>query len=101
MSAHIEGPWTITNECVGGRLIEAGGLVIGFAIQRDPHPVHGGAISREQCEANARLMAAAPAMLAVLQELAQSAQYWSEYEVPIGIVMRMDDAIALATGGAK
>ena len=28
-------------------------------IQRDPHPVHGGGISREECEARARVIAEA------------------------------------------
>ena len=32
--------------------------------------------------------------LAVLQELAESAAYWSEYDVPMGIVDRINDAIA-------
>ena len=49
-------------------------------------------------EANARLIAAAPTLLEVLQELAESSSYWSEYDVPLGIVERIKDAIALATG---
>lgn len=31
----------------------------GSVIQRDPHPVHGGGISREECEARARVIAEA------------------------------------------
>ena len=50
-------------------------------------------------DANARLIAAAPDLLAVAQELAASAEYWSEYDVPIGIVDRLRSAIAKATGG--
>lgn len=45
-----------------------------------------------------RLYAAAPALLAICQELADSADYWSEYDVPLGIVDRLRDAIAEATG---
>ncbi len=35
-------------------------------------------------------------LLAVLKELQESAAYWSEYEVPIGIVDRINAAIAKA-----
>lgn len=51
-------------------------------------------------KANARLIAAAPDLLAVLLELQESAQYWSEYDVPLGIVDRINAAIAKATGAA-
>jgi hypothetical protein len=37
-------------------------------------------------------------MVAVLRELAESASYWSEYDVPLGIVDRINAAIANATG---
>lgn len=37
-------------------------------------------------------------MLAVLKELQESAAYWSEYDVPIGIVDRINQAIAKAEG---
>ncbi|MBX9834632.1 MAG: hypothetical protein K2X65_00465 [Burkholderiaceae bacterium] len=47
---------------------------------------------------DARLIAAAPTLLEVLQELEESSSYWSEYDVPLGIVERIKDAIALATG---
>ena len=47
--------------------------------------------------ANARLIAAAPTLLEVLQELEESSGYWSEYDVPLGIVERIQAAIALAT----
>jgi hypothetical protein len=50
-------------------------------------------------KANARLIAAAPDLLAVLQELEESVEYWSEYDVPLGIVDRIRAAIAKATGG--
>jgi hypothetical protein len=48
--------------------------------------------------ADARLIAAAPMLLAVVQELEESASYWSEYDVPLGIVDRLRAAIAAATG---
>ena len=49
--------------------------------------------------ADAKLIAAAPELLAVVKELEESADYWSEYDVPLGIVYRMRAAIAKATGG--
>lgn len=55
----------------------------------------------ETRNANARLIAAAPDLLAVALELAESVAYWSEYDVPIGIVERLRAAIAKATGEAN
>lgn len=55
---------------------------------------------RDEWEANRRLIAAAPEMLAVLQELEESAAYWSEYDVPLGIVDRIKAACAKARGDA-
>jgi len=43
-------------------------------------------------------MAAAPDLLAVVQELADSSAYWSEYDVPLGIADRIRAAIAKAEG---
>lgn len=48
--------------------------------------------------ANANLIAAAPDLLKVLIELRESADYWSEYDVPCGIVERINAAISKATG---
>lgn len=53
------------------------------------------------CEAlaeNDRLQAAHDGLLAVARELSASAAYWSEYDVPLGIVERLDAAIERATG---
>jgi len=36
--------------------------------------------------------------LAVLEELRESASYWSEYDVPVGIVERIEAAIRKARG---
>lgn len=48
--------------------------------------------------ANARLIAASPDLLAVAIELEESSAYWSEYDVPLGIVERLRAAIAKAKG---
>ena len=49
-------------------------------------------------ESEAQLYAAAPDLLAVCEELVESAYYWGEYDVPIGIVDRLNAAIAKAGG---
>ena len=50
--------------------------------------------------AEQRLMAAAPALLDVCVDLVESAEYWGEYDVPLGIVDRLNAAIAKAGGTA-
>ena len=47
---------------------------------------------------NERLRAAATEALAVLTRLADSAVYWSEYDVPVGIVAEIDEAKARLAG---
>ena len=47
---------------------------------------------------NERLRAAATEALAVLTRLADSAAYWSEYDVPVGIVAEIDEAKARLAG---
>lgn len=48
--------------------------------------------------ANARLIAAAPDLYAVLSELEECSEYWSEYEVPLGIAERIKSALQKARG---
>ena len=50
--------------------------------------------------ANAYMIAAAPDLYAVVEELEESSSYWSEYFVPIGIVDRLRAALAKARGEA-
>ncbi len=52
--------------------------------------------SEEECRANAQLIAAAPELLAVCLSLQESASYWSDYDVPIGIVDQLNAAILKA-----
>ena len=52
----------------------------------------------EEGKANAQLLCASPDMFNVLLELQESASYWSEYDVPVGIVERINSAIDKAVG---
>ena len=49
-------------------------------------------------EDDATLRAAAQEALAVLTRLADSAAYWSSYDVPVGIVAEVDEAKARLSG---
>ena len=95
MSAHhTPGPWAF---------VTPDGMVVRHPqVYSDTGPVCNatwlGDSKIGELTANARLIAAAPALLEVLQELEESSSYWSEYDVPLGIVERIKDAIALATG---
>ena len=93
---HTPGPWAIDDHQAGdcyAYVIPESGSILG-AICRVDLPLD----SYGQGLADARLMAAAPDLLAVLQELQESAAYWSEYDVPLGIVSRIHDAIEKAIG---
>ena len=74
MIEHTQGPIIVGEVCGGFKLsaesVGAGYFgSIGCATQRDPHPVHGGGISRDTALANATLWAAASLLLASLDEL--------------------------------
>jgi hypothetical protein len=87
---HTPGPWEDVGTVVRTLLTPNGG---GFIIADCPA---GNADRR----ANSRLIAAAPQLLAVCRELLESAEYWSEYDVPVGVVDRLRAAVELA-GGAE
>lgn len=88
MSKHTPGPWGVVAYGLHGRMkVTAGSM-----------PVASIASANRDASFNARLIAAAPELLAVLQELEESARYWGEYDVPLGIVDRISAAIAKATG---
>jgi hypothetical protein len=96
MSAkHTPGPWTANKptQSNGRAEVHAGPMLVAQAFNWLLD-----AEGDEQCWADARLIAAAPDLLSVLQELEESADYWSEYDVPLGIVDRIRAAIAKATG---
>lgn len=80
-SKHTPGPWRIDLENYSCGQVRADCLAcscdgelrgyyqtIATVTQRDAHPVFGGGIPRATMEANARLIAAAPELLALLAE---------------------------------
>jgi len=92
MSGHTPGPW---------RLQLGKGVQFDYIINtKKDQPVacfsHYKQFTKKETKANARLIAAAPDLLAVVKELEESASYWSEYDVPLGIVDRLRAAIAKA-----
>jgi hypothetical protein len=89
--SYTPGPWRVTHTDYDTQWIEAdcGMSVARIAIVDDGAGCEPG---------NATLIAAAPEMLAVLEELEESAGYWSEYVVPLGIVDRIREAIKKASG---
>ena len=97
MSKHTPGPWINVKTVVlakpksdkhsGTKVAEAM-----FSDEPSEHYVD----DKEEAEANARLISAAPELLAVLKELEESTGYWSEYDVPLGIVDRIRAALAKA-----
>ena len=84
MGNHTPGPWIARMNCdvIAGERLVANCMT--------------GRLREDK--ANARLIAAAPEMLNMLIELQESAQYWSEYDVPIGIVDRLNAIISKAKG---
>ena len=55
-------------------------------------------LDRGQNETNSHLIAAAPDLYDVLQELEESVDYWSEYDVPLGIQDRIRNVLRKARG---
>ena len=51
----------------------------------------------EECEANAKLISAAPDLLAALIACDEAMEYISEYDIPLTLPQQVKDAIAKAT----
>lgn len=65
-----------------------------------PEPVEGADYwqGAEWQHRAAALLGSAPAMLSMLLELQECAEYWSEYDVPLGLKERLDAVIREARG---
>lgn len=103
MGNHTPGPWSVSSMMHLEDINKTSGT---YGIKVSPnghwiaklHPLNGIVESGDELRANARLIAAAPEMLDMLIELQESAQYWSEYDVPVGIVDRLNVVISKAKG---
>lgn len=85
MSAHTPGPWHIER---------SGGGWVREVTNKDGRAICYGSIE----DADASLISASPDMYEALKELAECSQYWSEYDVPLGIHDRIAAALAKAAG---
>ena len=93
MSKHTPGEWQIGFGVTRLEIHEASGKMIATVPRDDKY-------GRPFLEtaANAMLISAAPDLLTILKELEESASYWSEYDVPLGVVERIRSVIKKAGG---
>ena len=103
--SHTPGPWKFevvdeTNSFLGCKRLNGGNgsTVIDLSDEWTGYPECGQDLQMTISKDDAALIAAAPEVLAVLEELRESASYWSEYDVPLGIVDRIESAIRKARG---
>ena len=103
--SHTPGPWKFevveeADSFLGCKWLDGGGgsTVIDLSDEWMGYPECGQDLQMTISKDDAALIAAAPEMLVVLEELRESASYWSEYDVPLGIVERIEFAIRKARG---
>lgn len=91
------GPWVLhlRDKTKTARINGAGGIYI---TQRDF--TSNISADQERIVSDLHLIAAAPDLYAVLSELEESCEYWSEYDVPLGMVDRIKSALKRARGEA-
>ena len=90
MSKHTPGPWQIKINVSSACVLDGKGALLARLLLGDHF--------NDRVVANARLMHSAPELLSVCKELAASAAYWGDYDVPLSIVDRLNAAIAKAEG---
>lgn len=81
--SHTPGPWKVSMAIFDGEDGEVGYVLEGV---------------KEASSDDVALIEAAPDMLAMLEELQECAYSWCDYEVPVGIVDRLDEVILKARG---
>lgn len=95
---HTPGPWKWSRGVGEWELVGANADRVLFRWE-DAAGLRNATVNGDSLKpADAALIEAAPDLLAVLQELRECADYWSEYFVPIGLVEQMDAALAKALG---
>jgi hypothetical protein len=82
------GPWEVTEDGTGVKSTKADVKIF----------VESEVASGCEAHANARLAASAPEMFDLLERLEESAEYWSENDVPIGIVADIKSVLKKARG---
>ena len=87
-----QGPWRVEES-----QLHPSSEKTGYTIVTDAFDVVSGHLAIRR-QADAALIAAAPAMLEVLEEVEECSRYWSEYDVPLGLHDRIKAAIAKARG---
>lgn len=96
---HTPGPWHTFRQGTKHFVSQAADEEFRFAhavvFETHYHPDNIVA-ARNEAESNARLIAAAPDLLAALQDVAE---YWAGGDIPADIYAGMRAAIAKATGG--
>lgn len=93
----IPGPWEIEHGAPG---TDEHGMVyvVHDGTSCPETTIWAGNVDCAEDYATALLIAAAPDLYAVLSELEESSGYWSEYDVPIGIVDRIKNTLKKARG---
>ena len=88
MAKHTAGPWEVTEDGTGVKSTKTDVKIF----------VESEVASGCEAHANARLAASAPEMFDLLERLEESAEYWSENDVPIGIVADIKSVLKKARG---
>jgi len=103
--SHTPGPWKFevvdeTDSFLGCKRLDggSGSTVIDLSNEWTGYPECGQDLQMTISKDDAAIIEGAAEMLAVLEELRESASYWSEYDVPLGIVERIESAIRKARG---
>jgi hypothetical protein len=97
MSQHTPGPWSIRKTGNGDRGISAAGT--GVFIEAFAEIRHSGEGAYDECDANARLIAAAPELLELLVE-ADNRIVWEGHGFDASFQERVEAAIAKASSSS-
>lgn len=95
---HTKGPWLVGNKQGHGTAVSGplGVSVAWCGVAMTVGRSGSYDIGADEASANAALIAAAPDLAEVLKELSECSEYWSEYDVPLGIHGRIKAALAKA-----